>query len=588
MSWLKKIWNRIKEPISDAFIFFGMDVAVKKIFSGLADKAAGKVGDHVERVLKDDRAMLLEDLRVMETEDPASVANLRRRHKESYAKLEENRFVALLCKIPYDPQNGRRPTLKYLNGLDDEAFWQWLYLLEHDVVLQYIARVRQNLGRLIAVDWKRIKALATSSINAAAQMTRRWRNGFPDAWRRFWNGLRECTNIGSSSAHLRKDSLETSSPVPYYDLYGIDPPASEVVMLKPALPSGSEEKPSRFWKWAKRIGIAALIVILLMLLIPSALLLWIFGLIIKASALFVDACIQMIPFAGHPVAQLLLDSSLCSLGAALLLWLFFPKWSWLVRIRKFATVLGVITGIFVIVFAVVLFFKSIVPQWPSSARLPSPPQIQQPAQAPPIILPPTAPLPATPVIIPPSAMAPPTPTTPPETPSTPVATSPSETLVSVGANAVSQGGSGNLIVQLRPGVLGSDTDQLSYEGQVYWNGSGDTTVKFGALSVGTDTGETLYASAGKFGNCDCFYGGYRGVPCWQTVHGRKGPIKFRFTIDKYREKGNAIECYIPFSTYGGGPETSGTLALPMLVRDQPLHQIPTVGSPPHSTQDPIQ
>jgi len=75
----------------------------------------------------DERAELLEDLRVMKAEDKG---NLLRRYTEARIAFQERRFVRLLCNIRQDPQEGRRPTLKYLNDLSDPEFEQMVNLLD--------------------------------------------------------------------------------------------------------------------------------------------------------------------------------------------------------------------------------------------------------------------------------------------------------------------------------------------------------------------------------------------------------------------------------------------------------------------------
>ncbi len=131
----------ILEVLKETLIAVGVNVAFKE-FTEKAGKQAGEhVGEALKKIATDKRAELLEALRLMPKED---TANLIARHKKAIQENRENRFVSLLCKIPRDKTEGRRATLKYLNDLEDEQFWQMLTLLEHDVVPQAFARLLKS------------------------------------------------------------------------------------------------------------------------------------------------------------------------------------------------------------------------------------------------------------------------------------------------------------------------------------------------------------------------------------------------------------------------------------------------------------
>ena len=146
----KAFWEIVKE----ALVALGMDVAFKEFTKKGLQVAAATVGD---KITNDQRAELLDDLRKMPAED---TANIWRRHREAIANLEENRFVSLLCKLCEDEgadKLGRRPALKWLNDQTDEKFDQALYMLEHDVPLQWLKKIRREGGRIAEKDLGEIR-----------------------------------------------------------------------------------------------------------------------------------------------------------------------------------------------------------------------------------------------------------------------------------------------------------------------------------------------------------------------------------------------------------------------------------------------
>jgi len=147
----KGIWGRIKESFWDIGITLGLNV----LFKEMAKKTAEKGASHLhEKIFTDKRAELLNDFRLMPEEEKH---NLIRRHHEAILKFTENRFVTLLCKIEPDPNEGRQPMLKWLNGLSDAEFDQMLSMLEHDVLLQWFQRARVNIARLTKADFEKLK-----------------------------------------------------------------------------------------------------------------------------------------------------------------------------------------------------------------------------------------------------------------------------------------------------------------------------------------------------------------------------------------------------------------------------------------------
>ena len=167
-------WGKVREGLSDAAIFIGADALLKQF----TKNGAQAVADHVKgKITNDRRAELLEDLRWMGEKDKK---NLIRRHKEAIANFTENRFVDLLCKIPESTLSpdecGRQGMLKYLNDLSDEEFDQMLYLLEHDVLLQWFERIRRTGGRFIKKDFDELRSFLSKT-------TTRIGNGAADALR---------------------------------------------------------------------------------------------------------------------------------------------------------------------------------------------------------------------------------------------------------------------------------------------------------------------------------------------------------------------------------------------------------------------
>ena len=130
-----------QEAIGDILISLG----VTAVFQSFVKKWSEHAGQQFKEIvdISEKRAELLEDIRIM-TEANNEPKEILRRHKAAIENFTENRFVALLCKIPKNETDGRRKTLKYLDGLDDEKFNQVLCLLDHDVVMQWIERMRKH------------------------------------------------------------------------------------------------------------------------------------------------------------------------------------------------------------------------------------------------------------------------------------------------------------------------------------------------------------------------------------------------------------------------------------------------------------
>jgi hypothetical protein len=165
-------WWGLKDFAISAVTALGLDIAMKEFAKSGAAKAAEKGVEEIhKKVFQDKRAQLLDDLRKMAAKDPKSIENLLRRHKKSIDDLNENRFVDLLLKVCPDGESGRAPNLKFLNDVDDDLFDQFLYMLDHDVVLQWWERIRRRSSRIAAKDIAEFKnLLRTIDGHAAPQL----------------------------------------------------------------------------------------------------------------------------------------------------------------------------------------------------------------------------------------------------------------------------------------------------------------------------------------------------------------------------------------------------------------------------------
>lgn len=154
----KHIWSIIRDVVISA----GLDAALLAIIKKGMQTAVQKAGEEFDRRLEDRRAQLLDEIRLCE-EDGHNMNNLWRRHEKSIKKLEENRFVTLLCKLCPDEKEGRKPALIWLNGISDKKFEQVLYFLDHDPFLQWAHKVRRRGGRLLKEDVIKLKGVLSGA-----------------------------------------------------------------------------------------------------------------------------------------------------------------------------------------------------------------------------------------------------------------------------------------------------------------------------------------------------------------------------------------------------------------------------------------
>jgi hypothetical protein len=154
-------WGLLRDAIISTVVAVGLDAWVKDWVKKLVAEHAGPMAGQAikQKILNDKREELLEDFRIMRKREKKNIDNLIRRHEksmrqekhmkeESFNNPPEYLFVELLCKIRHTKKRGRRDMLEYLNDLGEDEFYQMLYLLEHDVVIQWIGIARRT-GRKI-------------------------------------------------------------------------------------------------------------------------------------------------------------------------------------------------------------------------------------------------------------------------------------------------------------------------------------------------------------------------------------------------------------------------------------------------------
>ncbi|HUC31613.1 MAG TPA: hypothetical protein VMR99_02930 [Candidatus Paceibacterota bacterium] len=165
--------------ISSAIVALGLDAWVKAWVKKFVAERLGPVAGVViqQNAYVDKRAELLEDFRIMRKEGK-NIDKLIQRHaksmqpkkpdeKDSYMNPPEYLFVEFLRKIPCTQEGGRRETLQYLNDLEDLEFYQMLYLLEHDVVIQWIDTARRRGRKITGATINKLKELVRRSANTA-------------------------------------------------------------------------------------------------------------------------------------------------------------------------------------------------------------------------------------------------------------------------------------------------------------------------------------------------------------------------------------------------------------------------------------
>ncbi len=166
------------EVFKDAIVALGVDIAFKEWMKKWGDYGNQKFQNNVVDP-EQGRAALLQDIMFLDQHGEAR--NLMRHYHDATTNLTENRFVALLCKIP---QANRRDTLAWLNTLEDQEFDQALALLDHDVVMQWIERMREQGRRIANKDlqalkmacgfaWKNLDAAADSATQNLTSITAR-------------------------------------------------------------------------------------------------------------------------------------------------------------------------------------------------------------------------------------------------------------------------------------------------------------------------------------------------------------------------------------------------------------------------------
>ncbi len=132
----------IAATLREAVISLLMDIAFKEFAKRTAQKGGDALGNHIKEKFGDFRVQLFLDLREMKEEDKR---NLMARYKEAKNEFQDQRFTMLIGKLMKDRTKEERiKILTELNDMGKEEFDLMLYLLEHDVVIQWIQR---NLHR---------------------------------------------------------------------------------------------------------------------------------------------------------------------------------------------------------------------------------------------------------------------------------------------------------------------------------------------------------------------------------------------------------------------------------------------------------
>ncbi|HEX4104179.1 MAG TPA: hypothetical protein VHZ04_01725 [Candidatus Paceibacterota bacterium] len=147
--WIMRVLDRVFQEAVVSGIIVGL-------FKKWGNYATAQTKTYVEDP-ECGRAELVIDIQKLTTNGKKPL-NILRRHKQAIAEKKENRFVALLTKLPKDETTkDRTNSLMFLDGLDDEEFNQVLYWLDHDVFLQTYDRWRERYGRTFGEFWKDFK-----------------------------------------------------------------------------------------------------------------------------------------------------------------------------------------------------------------------------------------------------------------------------------------------------------------------------------------------------------------------------------------------------------------------------------------------
>lgn len=146
----KNLWQIVIDALTAVPVALGLDLALKNVLKVSADKAVelARARMEAQKEIAQKRREILNDFRIMTQKDPATTNNLWRRYQEAKDALEENRFIALLGEIKATSPQGRRPTLEFLNSVDDTRFWLCLNMLEHDWFMEWFRRVRRDGERI--------------------------------------------------------------------------------------------------------------------------------------------------------------------------------------------------------------------------------------------------------------------------------------------------------------------------------------------------------------------------------------------------------------------------------------------------------
>jgi hypothetical protein len=149
----KTMWDLV---IAAAGIF-----GLKEIAAQAARKA---VEPFVMPLTQDFRGEITADLLRMPEADKA---NLERRIQDASRNHTENKVIFLLGKLPEEGDQGRRPSLKRMNDLDEANFFIYLSMLEHDVFVQWLRGFadRNHDGKVSREDLAAVGAIVAEALS---------------------------------------------------------------------------------------------------------------------------------------------------------------------------------------------------------------------------------------------------------------------------------------------------------------------------------------------------------------------------------------------------------------------------------------
>jgi hypothetical protein len=131
---------------------------VRALFTRAVTNATERIKREVFHDTPDCRAEIIQDLMTM---PDAETQNFWTRYRKARTELQDNRIAKLIGKVALDPNEGRKPVIRWLNelaGRSDDSFDLALAFLEDNHFMEGVARVWQNTGRITERDLEAIGA----------------------------------------------------------------------------------------------------------------------------------------------------------------------------------------------------------------------------------------------------------------------------------------------------------------------------------------------------------------------------------------------------------------------------------------------